>query len=224
MPFIPVESYIAGVSLGLWRISEPESFFLGRLSLYENEVRRLEEISHPMARLEWLSSRLCLKELLKINHEVESLNFLDGRPYLSDHSYRISYSHSTKYAAAIASKQKAVAIDLEYLKRNRNLETRFLFMNDEELEAYEESRQRLLFFLIWSSKETLYKVYGKRGIAFKHNIHIDVKNVEFGRKGKLNGSVTENGLRSEYEIHYRFYPELVLTYTASLVREPEVRA
>ena len=224
MPFFSLNTLTPGIQIGLWKIEEKEDFFLDRLKLYENEIQRLSKISHPMSRLEWLSSRLCLKELLKINHQVESLNRENGSPYLSDNSYLISYTHSTKYSAAIASQNRNVSIDLEYLKRTRNMKTRYLFMNDNELAAFDRANDDIMFYLIWSAKETLYKVYGKRGIAFKHDLAIDTKKFSGKPNGSISGTVKENGLYKEYEIFYHIYPEFILTFTSDLVWEPEVQS
>ncbi len=178
MPFISLESHIPEAVLGAWYIEEDELYFLERVKLYENEWARLAKITHPQRRLEWLSSRLCLKELLKIaNHtRVESLNTATGKPYLSSYSHRISYTHSTQYSAAIASPSVEVGIDIEYLKRRRNMRTRFLFMNDEELIHFESQPSLELFILVWSAKESLYKIVGE-GHAFKQDIVMDLDQI-----------------------------------------------
>ncbi|MEZ4827673.1 MAG: 4'-phosphopantetheinyl transferase superfamily protein [Bacteroidia bacterium] len=213
MPFIHLENTIPGVSVGIWKIEESEIFFLERVKLYENEWARLADIRHPQKRLEWLSSRLCMKEILQIaNHmRVESLNGENGKPYLTNNDNRISYTHSTHYSAAIASLFGEVGIDIEFMGHKRNRRTRFLFMDDAELEFYENHPQMEIFLLIWSMKETVYKLFG-RGIAFKHNIHIDFKNYLPGPNGTLPVVVHKSDLHKRYEVHYALYPEFLLTY------------
>ena len=218
MPFIPLHSSIPNVTLGVWKIDEPEIFFLERVKLYENEWLRLSEISHPQKRLEWLSSRLCMKELLKLvdNVRVESLNNTNGKPYLTNNSNYISYTHSNFYSAAIASLDSEVGIDIEYLKNKRNLRTRFLFMNDAELAFFDSQPKFELFLLIWSAKETIYKLYGQ-GVAFKHNILIDFENFHFSDNGILPVVVQKDDLFREYEIHYSIQDEYLLTYGRDLL-------
>lgn len=216
MPYIPIDHSGIGsdrISLGMWKVEETEPYFIDRLNIYENEKRILDSISHPHKRLEWLSSRLCLKELLKINHKVESLNEDTGKPYLSDHSYNISYSHSNLFSAAIASTSIRVAIDLEDLTKQRNKKTRFLFMHPDELEYYERLEDPNLFYLIWSSKETLYKINGKRGIVFKENLRINPEQKPVGQEGIISGIIDQNGEQKNYNIYYHFYPGVLLTYT-----------
>ncbi|MEM7039183.1 MAG: 4'-phosphopantetheinyl transferase superfamily protein [Bacteroidota bacterium] len=213
MPFIPLPHIDHKVYLGMWQVEEDEDYFHSRLNIYENEKNILASISHPQKRLEWLSSRLCLKELLKITHKVESLNQPTGQPYLSDHSFNISYSHSNMFSGAIASEHVPVSIDLEDLSKQRNLETRFLFMHPDEIAWFESTGDLRAFFLIWSAKETLYKIYAKRGIVFKENLLINSEKQPLGESGTVSGILIADGYEKTYTIHYRFNPRVLLTYT-----------
>lgn len=228
MPFIKLDSGIPEVLLGSWHVQESEIFFLTRVKLYENEWKRLSSISHPHKRLEYLSSRLCMKELLKIaNHmRVESLNNANGQPYLSDHSHYISYTHSGDYSAVIASPLFEVGIDIESLTRKRNLNTRFLFLNEEEIASFDRDPSFERFILAWSAKETLYKIFGQRGISFKHNIHLQLDDAEAVPNGIVTGIVHTPDTTRTYEIHFQFHPEFILTYTVGPqpLLQPEAHA
>lgn len=213
MPYIPLEQPESDLMIGLWKVEEDEDFFLSRLSIYENEARILAAITHPRARLEWLSSRLCLKELLDIRHEVESLNESTGRPYLSDRSFHISYSHTNGYSAAIASVNRRVSIDLENTTKSRKTETRYLFMNPAELEWADTGSDLRAFFLIWSAKETLYKIHGNRGLVFKENLSINPEREKLEQNGVVSGIIQENGKIKTYPVSYRYFPDTILTYT-----------
>lgn len=213
MPFIPLAGANPGLTLALWHVQETEAYFRDHLNIYENEEAILAKISHPQKRLEWLSSRLCLKELLKIRHKVESLNENTGKPYLSDHSFHISYSHSNMYSGAIASEEIPVSIDLEDLSKQRNPETARLFMHPTELAHYHETGDLNVFFLIWSAKETLYKMYAKRGIAFKDNLLINPNRLPLKKEGIVPGLLKTNDYTKTYPIHYQFFPGVLLTYT-----------
>lgn len=213
MPFISFPDIHDKVLLGMWKVTETEDYFRSRLNIYENEQRILQGISHPQRRIEWLSSRLCLKELLKISHKVESLNFPTGAPYLSDHSFNISYSHSNMYSGAIASETYPVSMDLEDLSKERNLRTRFLFMHPSELDYFQASNDMRTFFLIWSAKETLYKIYTKRGIVFKENLLINREQKALEQSGTVSGILKADGIEKTYTIYYSFFPGVLLTYT-----------
>lgn len=213
MPFQSLPTIDPKVFLGMWKVEEDEPWFQERLNIYENEQIILENITHPQKRLEWLSSRLCLKELLKISHKVESLNEPTGAPYLSDRSFHISYSHSNMYSGAIASQHYPVSIDLEDLSKLRNIRTRFLFMHPEELAYFDASGDLRVFFLIWSAKETLYKMYTKRGLVFKENLLINREQKPIEQSGTVSGLLKTNDREKLYTIYYNFYPGVLLTYT-----------
>lgn len=218
MPYISLESRIPDTTLGAWHIEEDELYFLERVKLYENEWARLATIMHPQRRLEWLSSRLCLKELLKIANtsRVESLSTSTGKPYLSDNSHHISYTHSTHFSAAIASEGAEVGIDLEFRHRKRNQKTRFLFMHDDEIEQFDKKPSFELFLLVWSSKESLYKILGE-GHAFKHDMIMHLENFELSDNGTVLATVKTNGVEKCYAVHYILHPDYILTYTADRV-------
>ncbi len=212
MPFLTLPAHGDKVFLGMWKVEETEDYFRDRLNIYENERKILACISHPQKRLEWLSSRLCLKELLKITHPVESLNETTGAPYLSDHSFNISYSHSNMYSGAIASEHCPVSVDLEDLSKQRNPKTRFLFMHPDELAYFDASDDMRSFFLIWSAKETLYKIYKKKGLVFKENLLINQERAPIEESGTVSGILIADGIEKNYKIYYRFYPGVLLTY------------
>ena len=213
MAYIELPDIDGKVFLGMWKVEEDEDFFRSKLNIYENERVILEKITHPQKRLEWLSSRLCLKELLNITHEVESLNAPSGKPYLSDNSFHISYSHSNMYSGAIASRDYPVSLDIEDLTKQRNPRTCYLFMSPEELAHYHEVGDIRLFFLIWSAKETLYKIYAKRGIVFKENLMVNPERAELKHQGTVNGIIKVDGREKIYTIWYHFFPGVLLTYT-----------
>jgi phosphopantetheinyl transferase len=221
MPYLPLCSELADTRIGAWKIEEDELYFLERVKLYEHEWQRLWEIRRPQKRLEWLSSRLCLKELIQLSNSrrVESLNTQTGKPYLSDASYHISYTHSGLYSAAIASPSAEVAIDIEYLGHKRNLRTRFLFMNAQELASFEAQPDFELFLLIWSAKETLYKLTGP-GYSFKEHFTIAWEGGPVPENGKLNAYVKRENVFQTYEICFLYQGEFILTYSAERLRQP----
>lgn len=223
MSFIPYDTNDTNIKLGIWEVEEGEMFFLTQLKMYEHEWCRLEKIMHPQKRLEWLSSRLIIKKLLRIEHDqrVESLNADNGKPYLSNNSHNISYSHSDKYSAAIASPAHEVGIDIEYLHRRRNLKTRFLFMNDDELKMFDHFQEDFRYFiLIWSAKETLYKIISQRGISFKNHLSVQLNTDDLESRGEVTGRVLKEGLCRHYKIYYYLNDNFILTYTFDPITQP----
>lgn len=217
MPYLQLHSHLTDIHLGLWRIEEDEAFFRSRLNLYPNEQQILAKISHPQKKLEWLASRLCLKTLLKLEGVVESLNNSEGKPYLSDNSYHISYSHSHQYAAAAASSNSFVALDIEMFRNNRSPEVAQMFMDKDELSFYQQHQNPYLFFLFWSAKETLFKIHAKRSVYFREHIHIQLSEFQLQQQGKLTGIVQSKAIDRYYDIQYEIFSDFVLTYTRERV-------
>ena len=224
MPFISFQTPSPDVIVGLWEIQEDEMFFLTQLKLYEHEWTKLSKISHPRKRLEWLSSRLCLKEILNISHldRVQSLSQHNGKPYLSNYSHFISYTHSQDYSAAIASPFWEVGIDLESLSMNRNMKTRFLFMDEAELAYFDQYPTLTTFLLIWSTKETLYKISGISGLSFKEGIHLCLDNQVIEENGTIQCCVQDKGNEKRYTTYYALDAGYVLTYAFDTLSEAQV--
>lgn len=221
MPFEQVPCLLPHAQIGLWRLAgdEDEAFFLRRLTLYRNEQQRLASIRHPQKRLEWLSSRLCLKQVLPPMGAVESLNHPSGKPYLSTRTHFISYSHSHSLACAIASTEAEVSVDIEFLGRKRNKETRHLFLNTKEIEfLLAQGEPDRLFLLLWSAKETLYKAIGQKGVSLRYNLSLTLDERSLGDNGMIPGYVQTSEIEKAFDVYYAIYPDFILTYTADRVQ------
>ena len=189
-------------------------FFRERLTLYKNELDLLERIRHPGRRLEWFASRLCVKMLLNIDHEVESLNRQDGRPFLTNDDHNISYSHSGKYATVIASRAMPVAIDIESFAHKRNPDTYKAFMNTEEQALYEAQPDMRRFLLCWSAKESLYKLLsGPEHIGFAKHLAIEMQDLKLEGEGCTTGRYKRETPDRVHDIHYVVCPDYLITYT-----------
>lgn len=220
MPRVPhIESSIPGLLVSVWKVTEDEQYFLDRLTLHRGEQAKLDSFKHPERRILWLASRYCLKDMLGIESKdtyVESLNTASGKPFLSDNSFHISYSHSHTYAAAIASHRGAVAVDLEDPSKPRNLQVARRFMNPMELAAWERFGTKELYLSIFSAKESLIKIVGK-GTSMRDDIHISFDKYEGKSNGSFLGTVQKGDIVQHYEVHYHIRPGFVLTYTNSIL-------
>ena len=142
----------------LWKITEElDSFDLNIIpSESENQTRNKQ----------WMAGRAALDAL---NIDVSNLakdNF--GKPYVIGKGKSISLSHCQQYAAAIASKVQ-VGIDIEAITpRIERIAKRFVH-EDEWKFVKEETRLQMLY-LLWSAKEALYKLYGKKAVDFKNHM------------------------------------------------------
>ncbi len=184
----------------MWHITE-------NIPQLQNIVRTfITDSSRPKTEnLHWLSSRACLATIFQRpitilkDHKNKPNMLVDGQPFY------LSITHSFQYAAVIFSRQTEVGIDIEKLDERIN-RVKNKFCNDVELEWADN--QILNLAMIWSAKETLYKLYGKKELDFKNHLLIQ-KNDGVTMKGKIDIGV----FVLECSIQTKLFDGYILTYT-----------
>lgn len=117
--------------LGIWKIEEAEAFF-------KSNVPQHRDVTHPHKRLQHLAGRFLLQYLFPA-FPYELIQIADTRkPFLPDEQYHFSISHCGDYAAAIASRNKRVGIDIE-LPAEKILRIRDKFLSEEEKKMFNAS-------------------------------------------------------------------------------------
>ena len=106
MPLFFQHSINATTKLGIWKIEEPESFFLQHVPLQRS-------ITHPHKRLQHLAGRYLLKYFFSDFPHHEILIADTRKPYLPYEQYHFSISHCGSFAAAIVSSTNRIGIDIE---------------------------------------------------------------------------------------------------------------
>lgn len=155
--------------LAIWRIEEPEAFFLERVPLHH-------EVTHPYKRLQHLAGRYLLPVLFDDFPLSEILVADTRKPYLPGEDYHFSISHCGNYAAAIASSTHRVGIDIELVTpRIQRIAPKFLSEREKVyLQQWDdfEKFQLELTTVIWSAKEAVYKWHGAGGLEFKTHMQL----------------------------------------------------
>ena len=149
----------------LWKYDEAEE--LNPEFLIEKENLEKVKDYHPTKLKETLLVRKILKSVLP-EHKI----LYDGRqPYLSPNDYEISVTHSFPFAALAISKNK-VGIDIEPF--NKKIERiRHKFLREEESGFIEKDKEVAYLTVIWSLKESLYKIHHSNYWSLKK--HYEVK-------------------------------------------------
>jgi 4'-phosphopantetheinyl transferase len=189
---------------GLWKISED------RQSL-EQQIQPFEpvssELTNPNKILEFLSSRVLLKELLrKWDISYQGLTKDEaGKPYLKNSDLHISLSHSYPYVAALIDQEKSVGIDLEQPKEKLlRIAERVLSKRE-----YENAGNDVVKHCIyWCAKEALIKVYGKRHLHLAKELAIEP--FELAQNGVLSGSIIADNTTKNYALDYHVYDNFVV--------------
>jgi phosphopantetheinyl transferase len=156
--------------LGIWKIEEPELYFLQKVPLKQ-------QVTHPYKRLQHLAGRLLLPELFE-DFPLDEIMIADTRkPFLEDEKYHFSISHCGNFSAAIASSKSRVGVDIEFVTpRLKAISHKFLTEGET---SYIEQWQPLsalhlqMITIIWSSKEAIFKWYGGGNIDFRKHMELD---------------------------------------------------
>src|SRR5689334_16946996 len=118
--------------LGIWKIEEPETFFL-------NAVPLQRDITHPHKRLQHLAGRWLLKYLFPA-FPIELIRIADTRkPFLENEAYHFSISHCGDFAAVIVSERYRVGVDIE-LPSQKVERIKHKFLHQEELELMKQKQ------------------------------------------------------------------------------------
>jgi len=154
-------------NLGIWKIEEPESFFLAKVPLKQ-------QVSHPYKRLQHLAGRYLLPALYA-DFPLEEILIADTRkPFLHDEKYHFSISHCGNFAAAIASPVNRVGVDVELVSpRLRLISPKFLSEAESDYLRQWKHLDKVhleMTTIIWSAKEALFKWYGYGGLDFRKHM------------------------------------------------------
>jgi phosphopantetheinyl transferase len=215
MPLFYQQDINETTRLGVWKITEDESFFLEKVPVSR-------EITHPHKRLQHLAGRYLL-QFLYPDFPCEMIKIADTRkPYLPGEAYHFSISHCGKMAAAVVSTSLRVGVDVEEAspKIERILHK---FLHPNELDWLKEYRilasdllpsgdslnPHILPTLLWSAKESVYKWYGSGQVDFSD--HIRLKPFELGLQGIIPG----NFCKTEpfpFLLHFKLFGNLCLSW------------
>lgn len=215
MPLLRIHQPASDVCIGIWKITES----IDELKLLCQHSPQLytiiDNIGHQHRKREILAIYALLTELTHQSHLIIQHDEY-RRPVIE--GYNISISHTKEYAAIILSKDKRVAVDIEYMSnRVEKIVSKFI-RND-------EMAPTLLHKLInWCSKETCYKFFYKSGLQY-HDMKVvfaddaDIKKAVEDisiTAENLNAIVVEN-LKEQVQIpiHSLITSQYILTYTIS---------
>jgi len=154
--------------LGIWKITEPESYFL-------KNVVPIKVIHHPEKRIQHLAANFLLTQLFPNFPQASIQMSASNKPYIYSSHYFFSLAHTSGFAAALISTQSNSGVDLERISPKPNqLSNKFLNPNEITLIKSNQINQQpdTAFTLAWCAKEAVYKCWGKGAISLKNNIEI----------------------------------------------------
>lgn len=196
--------------LGVWKIEEPESFFLEKVPIKK-------DVSHPHKRLQHLAGRYLLTFLFP-DFPLEEVLIADTRkPFLPNEAYHFSISHCGDFAAAIASKISRVGVDVELVTPKVG-RIRHKFLNDFEWQlandinsGFSEDEQ---LTALWSAKESIFKWYSLGEMDFRRHMYLNGK-IQFADEWMEMPFEFEKELPIPLMVRARLFESLVLAYVVS---------
>lgn len=194
--------------LGVWKIEEDHETLLKMVVLDNDEKKKYKGFSSNSRKLEFLSVRALLAELL--GKDAKIVYNKNNKPFLKDGSRFISISHSHKLTSILLSTNEKVGIDLEYMSTNIAA-LAFKFLNRKEKVVKEQEAKRYHLYIHWCAKEALYKICDKEGISMRKNITIEPFNVE--ESGEIKGSVHTKKINEAFDLHYTKYDNYAIVWT-----------
>lgn len=185
----------------LWKYDEQED--LNPELLLEKENLEKVKDYHPTKLKETLLIRKLLKSILP-NHQI----LYEGRqPYLWPKDYEISVTHSFPFAALAVSKNK-VGIDIEPF--NKKIERiRHKFLLEEESGFIEEGKETAYLTVIWSLKESLYKIHHSNYWSLKK--HYEVKPFRLDFPFNIRCRVHDENVSDLYKARVEFFENYCFT-------------
>ncbi|HAM10752.1 MAG: hypothetical protein A2X05_08660 [Bacteroidetes bacterium GWE2_41_25] len=203
--------------LGVWKIEEDLDTLLSMVSLNGDDKKRYKGFSSNSRKLEFLSVRALLAELL--GKDASIVYNKNNKPFLRDGSRFISISHSHKLTSILLSTNEKVGIDLEYMSSNiAAIALKFLNIKEKITKVNEYRKYHL--YIHWCAKEALYKICDKEGISIRKNITIEPFEVKDA--GEIRGRVHTDKINESFDLHYSRYDNYAIVWTKKIMELPKL--
>jgi len=145
--------------------------------LTSDELERLTTFTSLSRRMEFIATRILRHQLFGFEHIHYDTH---GAPYIHSEGY-ISISHTHNYVGIALNKDHRVGLDLE-THRPTIHRLQHKFLNNHEEEVF-DTNSYIEMTKVWSAKEALYKLAGRKQIVFKTDLLLDKVNDQW--KGRI---------------------------------------
>ena len=189
----------------IWKIEET-------LEYLESEI---ELTDYCRSRYDGMSSKIHKKGFMSIRHLLKNFGYSDfdlnydenGKPHLNDGKH-ISITHSFEFTAIIVSDKK-VGVDIEK-QRDKIKRIAPKFTPIEEYKALGDGDDLIRkLTIVWGAKESLYKLYGKKGLLFLHDIFVEDFDIT---EQKTTARVTHNNKMTFYILNFLEFENFTCVY------------
>ncbi|MEE9371553.1 MAG: 4'-phosphopantetheinyl transferase superfamily protein [Saprospiraceae bacterium] len=188
----------------VWKMIENQDFFKKKLK----SIIPAQHLKSKKRTLEWLSSRYLLYRIEGIDPDsVYKDEF--GKPHVKDSTMQISISHSNGYAA-IAHSKGSIGIDIQtFVSKIKRIQSKYT--TEEEMQLFREINDEIrILHLIWTIKEAVFKLYGRKELPFKEGIIIDKVSFD-GTSVYTSGNINKPNDKKNFKAVSRIFKEYCLS-------------
>ena len=201
MPFLKEFIIKEKTKIKLWKVMIGE---LNTKELNSDEKNLFKLKKSNLFREQFLATR---KVLALENSNYKITYDINGKPSLNS-KYNISISHSHEIAAIAISNNSKIGLDVQ-LNENKIFNIQDKFLNPSEKLNIGENPSVKILTMIWTSKESIYKAVGLKGISFSDNIKIE-KVVEEDKTGI--GYYTNGSEKVKFDLKFFYIEEYTICY------------
>jgi phosphopantetheinyl transferase len=201
MPFLKEFIINEKTNIKLWKVMIGE---LNTKELNSDEKKLLKLKKSNLLKEQFLATR---KVLALENSNYKITYDINGKPLLNS-KYNISISHSHEIAAIAISDNSKIGLDIQ-LNENKIFNIQNKFLNKSEKLNIGDDPTVDILTMVWTSKESIYKAIGLKGVSFSKNIKID-KVIEKDKTGigyYING--TE---KVKFDLKFFYIDEYTICY------------
>ena len=203
MPFLKEFIINEKTKIKLWKV------IIGELSpkeLNKDDKKLFKLKKNNLLKEQFLATR---KTLSNENSDYIITYDLDGKPILNS-EFNISISHSHEIAALVISNNLKFGMDVQF-KESKILNIQNKFLNEFEKINIGHDPSIDILTMIWTSKESIYKAIGLKGISFSENIKIDKVTV----KDKIGKGYYINGAEKvKFDLRFFYLDEYIICYAS----------
>ena len=205
MPFLKEFIINDKTKIKLWKVMMGE---LNTKELNSDEKNLLKLKKNNILREQFLATR---KVLALENSDYKITYNNNGKPSLNS-KYNISISHSHEIAAVAISDNSKIGLDVQ-LNENKIFNIQDKFLNPSEKLNIGKNPSLKILTMIWTSKESIYKAVGLKGISFSDNIKIE-KVVEEDKTGI--GYYTNGSEKVKFDLKFFYIDEYTICYASMI--------
>ncbi len=193
--------------MGIWHLAESLEELENMYSPKKHEQDLYNGFRNDRRRKEWLVIRILLANL--IGPDAQIMYHKSGKPYLKDSTLCISITHTIGYMG-VRLAFHPVALDMEY-KSDRVLKLIPRFVSEKEKQYIDPTDQVTSALIIWSAKESLYKLFDFPDLLFDE--HLSVSNLDIHSSNhSFLGHIHKDNFKADVTLYYEIQDDLILVY------------